>query len=66
MLDRSLTNQKYGRKAMKQEIVLSTWRKLLKNENNLPENWLRSPRVLVGINQMEHLGSILDNPNDPP
>jgi hypothetical protein len=40
--------------------------RMILDQPNLPENWLKSPRVLVGINQMEHLDSIPDNPNDPP
>jgi len=66
ILDRSSTNRKYGKKAIKQGIVLSTWKKMLKNEKNLPENWLKSPGVLVGIDQMEHRDGIPDNPDDPP
>jgi hypothetical protein len=62
-LDRSSTSRKYGKKAVKQEIVLSTWERLLKEEENLPKNWLKSPGVLVGINQMEHQDGI---PDDPP
>jgi hypothetical protein len=66
ILDRSSINRKYSKKAIKQGIVLSTWKKMLKNKKNLPENWLKSPRVLVGIDQMEHHDSIPDNPDDPP
>jgi hypothetical protein len=65
-LDRSSTNWEYSKKAIKHGIVLSTWKKMLKNEKDLPENWLKSPRVLVGIDQMEHRDSILDNPDDLP
>jgi len=65
-LDRSSTSQKYGKKAIKQRIVLSTWKKMLKDEMNLPKNWLKSPGVLVGIDRMEHQGGIPDNPDDPP
>jgi hypothetical protein len=65
-LDRSSTGRKYGKKATKQQTVLSTWKGLLKDEKNLPNNWLKSPGVLVGIDQMEHRGGIPDNPDDPP
>jgi hypothetical protein len=64
-LDKSSTSQKYGRKAIKQPVVLSTWEKLLKDERDLPRNWLKTPRVLVGIDRMEHQDGILDNPNNP-
>ncbi|KAJ6543734.1 hypothetical protein DFH09DRAFT_928387 [Mycena vulgaris] len=30
-------------------VVLQTWRKALLNEDQLPADWLREPRVLVGI-----------------
>jgi hypothetical protein len=65
-LDKSSTSQKYGKKATKQQIVLSTWEKLLKDERDLPRNWLKTPGVLVGIDRMEHQDGIPDNPDDPP
>ena len=46
--------------------MLSTWEKLLKDERDLPRNWLKTPGVLVGIDQMEHWDGIPDNPDDPP
>jgi hypothetical protein len=65
-LDRTITNNKYGKKALRQEIVLSTWRNVLKNEENIPKNWLRTTGVLVGIDQMVHQGGIPDIPEEPP
>jgi hypothetical protein len=65
-LDRSSTSKKYGKKANKQNLVLGTWDKMLKAEPDLPQNWLKSPGVLVGIDQMEHQDGIPDNPDDPP
>jgi hypothetical protein len=65
-LDRASTSRKYGKKAIKQKIVLRTWERMLQNENDLPNNWLTSPGVLVGIDQMEHRDGIPDNPDDPP
>ena len=65
-LDRAITNTKYGKKAIKQKIVLDTWTKLLKNERDLPKNWLKTTGVLVGINQMAHQAGIPDIPDEPP
>lgn len=66
LLDISSTSRRYGKKATKQTLMLDTWDKMLKNEQYLPRNWLKSPGVLVGVDQMEHQGSILDNPDDLP
>ncbi|KAJ7699732.1 hypothetical protein B0H16DRAFT_1668784 [Mycena metata] len=35
--------------ASRQRHVLQTWTSTLKDEDKLPENWLRVPRVLVGV-----------------
>lgn len=45
-----LTNHaKYGKQnSIKPSLVLQTWRSTLMNEEKLPENWTREPRVLVG------------------
>jgi hypothetical protein len=50
-LDYAVTRNK---KSLKQEIILNTWKNLLKNEDNLPKNWLNMVGVLVGINPMVH------------
>ncbi|KAJ7615208.1 hypothetical protein DFH06DRAFT_1013387, partial [Mycena polygramma] len=49
-LDRTLSNQRrYGTQiSTKPLLVLQTWSSILKDEDNLPDNWLRLPRVLVG------------------
>ncbi|KIY50081.1 hypothetical protein FISHEDRAFT_40068 [Fistulina hepatica ATCC 64428] len=48
-LDRIMTSRKkFGKKAIKAEIVLRTWSGVLHGEKNLPENWIVGPRVLVG------------------
>ena len=65
-LDRAVTSNKYGKRALKQMVVLNTWRNLLKDENNLPKNWLNATGVLVGIEQRAYQGTILDIPNEPP
>jgi len=39
-LDCTLTNAaKYGKRAIKKSVVLRTWSKVLKNEENLPKDW---------------------------
>ncbi|KAJ7912023.1 hypothetical protein B0H13DRAFT_1614001, partial [Mycena leptocephala] len=50
-LDRPLTNQaRYGKQfSLKPELVLQTWSSTLKDEEDLPEEWLRVPKDLVGI-----------------
>jgi hypothetical protein len=65
-LDRAIMSNKYGKKALKQNVVLDTWKNLLKNKKNLPQNWLKTTGVLVSINQMVHQGNILDIPEEPP
>lgn len=48
--DRLLTDSmRYGKKALKIDSVLKTWSGLLKNEDNLPDNWIRHAGVLVGM-----------------
>lgn len=48
--DRLLTDSmRYGKRATKIEVVLKTWSGLLKNEDNLPDNWIRQSGVLVGM-----------------
>ncbi|KAJ7088086.1 hypothetical protein C8R44DRAFT_649791, partial [Mycena epipterygia] len=48
--DCALTNQaKYGKQnSIKPSLVLQTWSSTLMNEEKLPDNWLKEPRVLVG------------------
>jgi hypothetical protein len=46
--------------------VLSTWNRLLKNEQTLAKNWHKPPGLLVGVDQMEHQDDIPDKPDDLP
>ncbi|KAJ7930383.1 hypothetical protein B0H13DRAFT_2228278 [Mycena leptocephala] len=50
-IDRLLTNKlAYGKQAsIPRLLVLQTWSKTLKNEDNIPDDWLREPEVLVGM-----------------
>ncbi|KAK7057848.1 hypothetical protein R3P38DRAFT_3546779 [Favolaschia claudopus] len=49
--DRLLTNHaKYGKQyALKPSLVLQTWNSTLLDEDKLPDDWIKLPRVLVGI-----------------
>ncbi|KAJ7122676.1 hypothetical protein C8R43DRAFT_1099003 [Mycena crocata] len=49
-IDCELTNEyKYGKRSLQKEVVLKTWCRTLKNENELPQDWTRETGVLVGI-----------------
>jgi ribonuclease HI len=50
-IDKSLTNKlKYGKQhTLAPSLVLETWGGTLLGEDELPDNWLREPGVLVGI-----------------
>jgi len=48
-LDRKMTNPKYEKKALKKSLVLGTWKGVLKNERDLPDDWIRENGVLVGM-----------------
>ena len=48
--DKSMSNPKYGRKALDKNLVSSTWKGILDNENNVPDPLEASETgVLVGI-----------------
>ncbi|KAJ7778039.1 hypothetical protein DFH07DRAFT_730956 [Mycena maculata] len=49
-VDITLANRplKGKRPALAPQLVITTWSGTLDNERNLPANWLREPRVLVG------------------
>ncbi|KZV98234.1 hypothetical protein EXIGLDRAFT_809315, partial [Exidia glandulosa HHB12029] len=47
--DRYLTNKRrYKNKALDKDLVLDTWERLLELPENVPEDWIRHPGVLVG------------------
>ncbi|KAJ7106853.1 hypothetical protein C8R43DRAFT_906013 [Mycena crocata] len=50
-IDRALTNRiKFGRQhAVDPQLLLDTWKGSLYKEEELPDNWLRAPEVLVGV-----------------
>ncbi|KAG1800547.1 ribonuclease H-like protein, partial [Suillus variegatus] len=48
--DKLLTNtSRYGKKALRESLVLHTWSGVLLDEDDLPDNWIRTAGVLVGI-----------------
>ncbi|KAF9231095.1 hypothetical protein BU15DRAFT_68624 [Melanogaster broomeanus] len=48
--DRLLADSvRYGKKALKLDLVLKTWSGVLMDEHNLPDDWIRQSGVLVGI-----------------
>jgi hypothetical protein len=56
-IDRRMTDRfKYKRKALDEETVRGTWRRILREEDGLPANWVTDtsvPGVLVGMGQEE-------------
>ncbi|KAK7007353.1 hypothetical protein R3P38DRAFT_2553598 [Favolaschia claudopus] len=49
-IDCAMTDRaKYGRKALKESLVKSTWRKTLKGERTLAKDWPKRVGVLVGV-----------------
>lgn len=50
-MDKKMTNSKYGKKATPIKLVLQTWKRTLKNEKNLPKDWISTHGVLVGISR---------------
>ena len=52
-LDCEMTHPKYGWKAIPKRLVIETWPGLLKNEDNLPTNWVSKAGGLVGIDLTE-------------
>jgi ribonuclease HI len=51
IIDRLLTDKiTYGKQAsVPHLLVLQTWSKTLRNEDEIPDDWLREPEVLVGM-----------------
>ena len=48
-LDQAMTNTRYEKKAIKDEVVPHTWSGTLHDEGHLPDNWIRNAGVLVGM-----------------
>ncbi len=48
-LDCLMTNKRFSKRALKHGIVKSTWKGVLREEEQLPNNWVGASGVLVGI-----------------
>lgn len=58
-LDKIMCDKHYGKRVLSHHRVIATWRATLANESSLPENWLFTPGVLVGIGVRERRGRTL-------
>jgi hypothetical protein len=48
--DKLLSNRvRFGSLAIKKQLVLNTWSGTLLDEDSLPDDWIKSKGVLVGI-----------------
>lgn len=50
-----MTQKKFNTKALKQNVVICTWKNTLKDESDLPSDWTKLSGVLVGMSHSEHL-----------
>lgn len=64
-LDQAMTSNCYETIALKKDLVTQTWCGTLRNEESLPDNWIKRPGVLVGIVPLEQPWR-QDSPVDPP
>ena len=48
-LDQKMTNPKYEKKAIPGWLVQATWKGVLKDEKDIPDDWIKNAGVLVGI-----------------
>ena len=63
-LDRAATHEKLKEIKTDKDLVLSTWKGSLKNEKDLPEDWIKKSRVLVGMESWES-EEVARQPTDP-
>ena len=52
-LDRAVTHDKLKEIKTDKDLVLSTWKGSLRNEKDLPVDWITKSRVLVGMESQE-------------
>ncbi len=64
-LDRMMTNSKYEKKSIPINLVQSTWKNTLRDEEILPKNWVTDSGVLVGIDLRDDDGRGRDRPPTP-
>ena len=63
-LDRAVTHEKLKEIKTDKDLVLSTWKGSLKNEKDLPEDWITKSGVLVGMESRES-EEVARQPTDP-
>ena len=63
-LDRAATHDKLKEIKTDKDLVLSTWKGSLKNEKDLPEDWITKSGVLVGMESQESK-EMARQPTDP-
>lgn len=54
-LDRQMTQYGLSKRALRKKTVMSTWCKVLEDEDNLAEDWLKAKEVLVSSVDQEVL-----------
>ena len=59
-IDHALTQIKYGPSATRRDLVLTTWSGTLKNKHSLPDNWINTPGVLVGMKYCKREGKVIN------
>ena len=47
-IDCHMTSPRFGKKGLQPKVVTDTWKGTLENEEDLPSNWTKVSRVLVG------------------
>lgn len=52
-LDIASTHKRYDNLTIKKSLVLRTWKNTLKDEENLPDDFIKHAGVLVGIDPIE-------------
>ncbi|KAF8067092.1 hypothetical protein FPV67DRAFT_1769565, partial [Lyophyllum atratum] len=55
-LERLMTDRKFDHKALSKDVVLDTWKEVLHDKENLPEDWTGVAVVLVGMDPAPQLG----------
>ena len=60
-----MTHEQLKEIKMDKDLVLSTWKGSLKNEKDLPEDWITKIGVLVGMESRES-EEMACQPTDPP
>ncbi|KIM72046.1 hypothetical protein PILCRDRAFT_82226 [Piloderma croceum F 1598] len=60
--DCAMTNRRFEKKALADDVVLQTWSGTLHNEHSLPDNWIQESGVLAGIGSLEPLRTSFDPP----